>query len=450
MKIFRLILLFISALTLVACNNGNDIGGDSMKIDTTLFSNSKQIRLSSYESGTEASTTHYLVQKAPYDDVYKFKTNDYTTCEVYDSNGNGLLTVNKNDRQTLELKKDDIVYVVAKGMEGKTIGFEVELTEHKSLLPYDPINLVDGSSLLDVDKSEIDPLTSATVSYVKRPGGMYINCNNPEKLTDACLNVALTRNDVSNKEVFFTFEHNNYITGSFYYGYQLMNKGTEDIFVTVKNIGFQLDGAGSWLGEREWVEFYNTNFRMKNYEYYTDSQKDTLVAYYGFCNMYQSQDYQPITYRIPAGKHIYVMGGTTSDSYNKTNVFGSANKKVGGGCSNGAVLFEVIGDNAEASFYAYKNPSKVQKDNTTHQGYVAVGADGHEYGRQYVGYDNCHGVVDANLTWEFSDHTKPQLLPVTYTNYYDLVPCVYFYFVALLFPRRSYHSPPTLLPDILQ
>jgi hypothetical protein len=112
------------------------------------------------------------------------------------------------------------------------------------------------------------------------------------------------------------------------------------------------------------------------------------------------------------------MGGTTKDSYNKTNVFKTANKKVTGGCSNGAVLFDVIGDNVEAAFYAYKNYEKVQTDNQTHQGYVAVGDDGHEYGRQLIGYDNCHGVVDANLTWEISDNTKAQLLPVTYTNYY--------------------------------
>jgi hypothetical protein len=112
------------------------------------------------------------------------------------------------------------------------------------------------------------------------------------------------------------------------------------------------------------------------------------------------------------------MGGTTSDSYNNVNVFNTANKKVSGGCSNGAVLFEVIGDNVEAAFYSYKNPDKVQRDNKTHQGYVAE-RDGHEYGRQLIGYDNCHGVVDANLTWEFSDLTESQYLPVTYTNYYD-------------------------------
>ena len=428
MKYLRFIILGLCMFGLLGCNTNNipddkTTGGVTVNpeiktIDLSLFNNLKNLRFSSYESGTEASLVHYLKQIAPYDDTYKIKANKYTTVEIYDKDGKEIITVVPTSKESIDLKKNDILYVVAKGTEAQTIGYEVELVEHKSLLPYDPINLVDGDSLLAVDKSSTDPLTSANVSYIKREGGLYINCNNPERLTDSCLNKALTRTNVSNKEVFFTFEHNNYITGSFYYGYQVINKGTEDIYVTVKNIGFQLDGPGCWLGEQEWIDFYNTEFRMKNYANYTESQLKTLYAYYGFCNDFKSPDNQPITYRIPAGKHIYVMVGTTTDSYNKINVFKTANRKVSGGCSNGAVLFEVIGDNVEGCFYAYKNPDNVQIDNNTHQGYVAVGADGHEYGRQYVGYDNCHGVVDANLTWEFSDLTKGQYLPVTYTNYY--------------------------------
>ena len=417
-----LCLLFISLVmfALAACNDNETEGGETMKntIDVNLFEDLKEIRLSSYESGTEVSTIHNLKQIAPYDDTYKITTNANTTCCIYNSNGKLLLSLDKGNNDSLDLKKDDIVYVVAEGVAENSVGYEVELVEHNSLLPYDPINLVDAEALAAVDKSSVDPLERATLNYVKREGGLYINCNNPEKLTDACLNKALTRNDVSNKEVFFTFEHNNCVTGSFYYGYQVINKGTEDVYVTVKNIGFQLDGPGSWLGEKEWTDFYNTEFRIKSYALFTESQLNTLDAFYSFCNTFKSPNYQPITYRIPAGQHIYVMGGTTKDSYNKTNVFKTANKKVSGGCSNGAVLFDVHGENVEAAFYAYKNPDKVQHDNQTHQGYVAIGSDGHEYGRQLIGYDNCHGVVDANLTWEFSDLTRSQLLPVTYTNYY--------------------------------
>ena len=424
MKILKFLSLLLCVFCIASCNFGNNSGGnnvnpDTKKIDLKLFNNSKDLRFSSYESGTEISTVHYLKQIAPYTDSYKVKANKYTTVEIYDSTGTIIISIEPTVKQTIELKEKDVVYVVATGVKNQTVGYQVELLEHNSLLPYDPINLVDGSSLLKTDKSTIDPLVSANVNYIKREGGLYINCNNPERLTDSSLNKALTRTNISNKEVFFTFEHNNYITGAFYYGYQVINKGTEDIYVTVKNIGFQLNGPGCWLGEREWTDFYNTEFRMKNYENYTESQLATLQAYYSFCNEFKSPNNQPITYRIPAGKHIYVMGGTTADAYNKTNVFKTANQRVSGGCSNGAVLFEVVGENVEGCFYAYKNADNVQIDNQTHQGYVTVGDDGHEYGRQYVGYDNCHGVVDANLTWEFSDLTPGQNLPLIYTNYYD-------------------------------
>lgn len=425
MKLFKTLMMSFCMLSLMSCEfvtNQNSIstGGNNMSetVELSLFNNSKQIRFSSYSSGSESSTTHYLKQIAPYDDTYKIKTNEYTSCSFYNKNGELIDSVAAKTKKSISLKKDDIVYVVAKGIENQTIGYEVELQEHNALFPYDPINLVDGNSMLAEDKSNIDPLQAANVNFKKREGGMYINCNNPEKLKDSSLNKALTRNDVSNKEVFFTFEHNNAITGSFHYGYQVINKGTEDVYVTVKNIGFQLDGAGCWLGEKEWIDFYNTEFRIKGYDNFTESQLATLSAYYDFCNTYKSPNNQPITYRIPAGKHIYVMGGTTEDSYNNVNVFNTADKKVSGGCSNGAVLFEVVGDNVEGAFYAYKKYQNVQIDNTTHQGYVTVDDKGNVYGQQYVGYDNCHGVVDANLTWEFSDHTQAQRLPVTYTNYY--------------------------------
>ena len=427
MKLFNSLLMGLCVLSLVSCDIGNSSSTSSTKgdsdmtktIELSLFENSKQIRLSSYSSGSETNNVHYLKQIAPYDDSYNFKTNEYTSCEVYDKEGKIIAEIPAKTKKSIELSKNEVVYVVATTKPGQTLEYNVALEEHNALLPYDPINLVDGAEMLETDKSGYDPLVSAALNFVKREGGMYINCNNPEKLKDSSLNKALTRNDVSNKEVFFTFEHNNAITGSFHYGYQVINKGNEDVYITVKNIGFQLDGAGCWLGEKEWTDFYNTEFRIKGYDDFTESQLSTLKAYYDFCNTYKAPNYQPITYRLPAGKHIYVMGGTTEDSYNNVNVFETADKKVNGGCSNGAVLFEVVGDNVEAAFYAYKKSSNVQIDNTTHQGYVAVDDKGNEYGRQYVGYDDCHGVVDANLTWEFSDHTPAQLLPVTYTNYYN-------------------------------
>ena len=68
--------IFISLMTLgiVACSDSQTTGGGEVPkdtIDTTLFKDLKEIRFSSYESGTEVSTVHNLKQVAPYDDTYK-------------------------------------------------------------------------------------------------------------------------------------------------------------------------------------------------------------------------------------------------------------------------------------------------------------------------------------------------------------------------------------------
>lgn len=410
--------ILIIIVMLVAMITGCTVKGD---VDMTKFNDLKTMRFSSFYTGTESQEEIYLKSVVPYTDTYEVITDSNTVYELYDEKGAEIAVIEAGSTHRVPLKKDQVVCGVIRCVGSEKVNVTVNAVENESVLPYDPINTVDAQALLDDRKTEGNPLTPAKLEYIKRPGGLYINCNNPEKLSDESLNKALTRTDVSNKEVFFTFEHNNAISGSFYYGYQVMNKGEEDIYITVKNIGFQLDGPGCWLGEREWIDFYNTEFKVFGFNNFTASQKNNLEAYFGFCNRWKSPNNQPITYRVPAGEHIYVMGGTTRDAYMNIDVFDTANKKVSGGCSNGAVLFEVIGEGAEGCFYAYKDYKKVQSNNTTHQGYVTH-VNGHEVARQYVGYDNCHGVVDCNITWEFNDNTNAQMLPVTFTNRY-LVDC---------------------------
>ena len=391
----------------------NDYSVDA-KIDTTEFDNVKSIRLSSLYFVLEDKLSYKLKLEVFNTDVYTIVSDAYTTMVLFNEQGNLINYVNCSETVSLHFEEDTILYGIAYvTYTSKPINVKVYLTEYESYLPYNPLDFtVDPKELLSTDKSGYYALDAANISYTKREGGMYINCNNPEKLTDSCLNNALTRNDVSNEEVFFTFEHNNTISGSFYFGYQVINRGTEDIFVTVKNIGFQTKGAGSWMGEKEWVDFYNTNFRVKGLSNYTSSQRSNYNAYFGFANTYTRPLNNPITYRIPAGKYIYVIGGTTADAYGNINVFNTANTSVSGGCTNGAVLFEVSGDNAEGAFYVYKDYNQVGISNRTHRGYT-TGA----YGQQYVGYDNCHGVVDGYLTFEFNDNMS-EYLPVTFNNYY--------------------------------
>lgn len=394
------------------------------RINTSDFETLPLIRFSSFETKSDNGLTYKLKMEVPADDTYLIKLNENVCLyQLFDEKGLEILSLETNETKKIHLLKSSIIYVVITAkQENVSIKVSIKLTENESVLPYDPINVEDKAkyeSLMDSKENDKNVLKSAKINYVKRPGGLYINCNNPEKLTEIDLEKALSRVDISNKEVFFTFEHNNYADGAFYYGYQVLNTGKEDIYVTVKNLGLQLDGPGSWLGEKEWIDFYNTKFRLLNKNKWNESQIENFKLYFGFCDTYESSNYQPVTYRVPAGKHIYVMGGTTIDAYNNTNVFDTADKKVSGGCSNGAVLFKVTGGTAEGIFYAYKDYKKVQADNKTHQGYVISKVDGTDgYGSQYVGYDNCHGVVDNEVTWYFNDVTSPQELPVTYTNYY--------------------------------
>lgn len=352
--------------------------------------------------------------EVPYTDTYSVEFKNLESVAILDDNNKEI--INSKESFKIDLIKGQKIVVVVNRASSTNINIKVSAIHNKAILPYEPYNQVNTRKLRTHGNNNIDPLTPAEISSVKRDdgNGLYINCNNPEKLTKDDIGKALSRVDISNKKVFFTFEHNN-LDEPFYYGYQVKNTGDEDIYVTVLNMGFQLDGQGCWLGEREWVDFYNANFRYDG-SAWSDKQKETFIAYFNFANNYKAPRYQPVTYRIPKNKYIYIMGGTTKDAYKHINVFKTANKKVNGGCSNGVVLFDVIGK-AEGSFFVYTDEKQIL-NNTTHQGYI-VTRNGHDYGSQYVGYDTCHGVVDTNITFTFNDLTPSQDLPVKFYNYHD-------------------------------
>ena len=377
--------------------------------------NTLKLRLSSIKDffkAKESSLTY--VMYAPYEDTYEVKFKRLKSVVLLDENNNTLVEATSDFK--VKLLKNQKVTVILNKDNSEHADIKVTALAHKAVMPYEPYNQVNTRKLKTHGDNNVDPLKPAEIAAIKRNdgNGLYINCNNPEKLTENDIGKALSRVDVSNKKVFFTFEHNNF-DKPFYYGYQVKNTGKEDLYITVLNMGYHLDGPGCWLGEKEWVDFYNANFRFDG-SHWSEKQKETFIAYFNFCNSYKAPKNQPITYRIPAGKYIYVMGGTTKDAYKHINVWKTADKIVHSGCSNGVVLFDVIGQ-AEGSFFVYTDESQI-KDNNTHQGYV-VTRDGHDYGSQYVGYDNCHGVCDTHLTFTFNDLTPSQDLPVTYVNYRD-------------------------------
>lgn len=472
MRKFKLFILLLNVVLLASCSfsiggrdeestntdsttdvNPGGSNGDDMTnvedrwegeiaINTELFKKAQKVRLSSFYTGADDKKEFYVNYFAPYNDTYTFKTNSNTTLELYSAKGVEIAKIAPSQTTAIKFLKDEIIHAVIKATSSsKAVAYDVTLDENNSLFPYDPQEMIDAEALLAQNKSTEKLSTTAAIEYVKREGGLYINCNNPEQITQQCLHKGLTRNDVSNKSVFFTFEHNNkaeyavsQINGIFYYGYQVINRGTEDVYITVKNIGLHINGAGCWLGEKEWIDFYNTKFKVKGYNNYTQEQKNTFDIYYGFSNNYQDPNNQAITYRLPAGEYMYVMGGTTADAYKNINVLNTANIAVNNGvvqnnnvpvtgCSNGAVLFEVVGDNVEGVFYAYQDTAKISPSNKTLQGYVVnytsqYPSDKHDYGNQYVGYDNCHGVVDAHFTWEFNSNTASGDLSVSFTNRY--------------------------------
>lgn len=378
------------------------------------MANTLKLRFSSIKDFFSSKSDYLSYEmEAPYTDTYKVSFKKLKSVVIYNEKGIQILLANEDFE--IDLTQGQIIKVVLYKGSSDIAELKVMALNHKAVLPYDPYNPVNTRKLRTHGDNSVDPLTPVKLNVKKRDdgNGLYINCNNPEKLTENDIGKALSRVNISNKKVFFTFEHNNF-DKPFYYGYQVKNVGEKDLYITVLNMGYQLDGPGCWLGEREWVDFYNINFRHDPTNW-TDKQKETFKDYFNFSNEYKAPKNQPITYRIPKGKYIYIMGGTTKDAYKHINVWKTADKTVCGGCSNGVVLFDVIGE-AEGTFYVYTNENQV-KENRTHQGYV-VERDGHKFGSQYVGYDTCHGVVDTHFTATFNDSTPSQDIPVEYVNSY--------------------------------
>jgi hypothetical protein len=263
--------------------------------------NNNTLRLTSiYDTTGEKGTITYKVY-APYTDNYTITISTKFDLKIFD---NSLNLLNNNN---LSLNKNDIIYLNISGSINTFFKLTVELKNNYIELPYEINSNINIANLSTYSSNDLNPLKPSPVSYIKRQDennrGLYVNCNNPEKLSKNEMNTSLIKQDVTNKDVFFTFEHNNH-NENFYYGYRVTNTGDDDVFVTVKNLGYHFAGAGSWLGEDEWIKFYNIDFESST-EGWTQSQIENYIAYVGFCNTYKSENRKPITYRIPKGKYIF-------------------------------------------------------------------------------------------------------------------------------------------------
>jgi len=391
--------------------------------EINFYNSLPEIRFSSFQTLSDKGYEYKLKMKVPYSDDYEITIKNISSLLIY--NCEGVLLKNLTKSGKINLKENQIIFLNYKASSLMIdILSIVKPLNHDIILPYEPQDNIDISKF-DTSSILSNPLKPAELKYTKRNNNnmIYINDNNPEVLTNFDVNKAQIRINITNKEVFFTAEHRYKESENVYYGFQVINRGKNDLFITVKNIGYQLYGRGNWFGEEEWINFYNTKFKLLYKDKWTDSQKNNFKKYFDFCDCYEPLKLQPITYRIPPKKHIYVIGGTSIDSYDNINVFNTADKpisgKVSSGLINGVVLFNVYGE-AEGVIFLYDDYRKIQEDNLSDLGLINYKPnDTRQYGNQYKGYDNIGGVIDNSAIWEFNDLTKSQNLPIFFKSFFQ-------------------------------
>ena len=383
------------------------------------YANLPVLPFTSVQAVQESGSSKFKMQ-ASWADTYHvtFSSKNLARLEVYDESGTELKCATASF--DLKLNEGQTVYVNAAPVKDK-VRFTVKGEDNPAPLPLELGEAPDITQFDTTGNPAVDPLEPATISYVKRKNTKYVYSNAPETLLPEhdIINKCVTRQDVSDQSVYFTFEHQSRelqirLGRSVYYGYRVRNTGEQDMYVTVRSVGFQFAGKGAYMGEEEWINFYRTKFALPDFSDVSESAMGNYTAHLDFYGKYIVNEYQPTTYRIPAGQYMYVMGGTTVDAFDGINVADTANKKsINAVVENGAVVFDVVGK-AEGAFYIYDDISAVKPG--------TPGGDSHMGGTiqpdASCGWDEGY-VVDNQATWTFNDNTQAQTLPVTFTNYYN-------------------------------
>ncbi len=424
--------LFSAAVMLAiccACGETEDVvpggtteppgGGTDM---TEEFQGAPELRFGSFYSAEEEGVRRAKL-RVPFTDTYSVEFSDKIVSRVKLFDEQGELLQDAAENFDIRLEEGALVYAEFYSVKG-VLKVNVTPKSTEQLMPFEVNKAPEASKFSTVSQDPAsDPMQPAHIEYIKRPDTLYVYCNAPEALTEGphVINHCITRQDVSNQSVFFTMEQqSDTIRPAVYYGYRVRNTGTEDLYVTVKNIGFQRYGQGAYLGEQEWANFYNTQFRLPDFSDMNESQMANWRAYFDFSGKNGTAHFKPTTYRIPAGKFMYVFGGTTKDAFGNYNVGKTANCASDGNCQNGAVLFDVIGK-AEGAYYVYNDPAQVAPGTEGGDDHLGI-TDPEAYGVVHTGEDVGY-VVDNEATWTFNDVTPAGKLPVTFQNYYmDDVP----------------------------
>lgn len=386
---------------------------DTARDENNKASVSAPIPLSGFEDITDSSGKCSYTMVAEFDATYTFTCDKAVNLTVETTDGEYHAA---GKRLEAPVTAGDMVTVTVETEDGGE-KFLLEATPdvRTKRLPYEANFTVDASTLdLEGDPSKVPEATK--IEYTKREGGTYVYLNNPEKLQAADVGQAILRDESLHGDVQVTWEHSNYTGQYIYLGYQLKNEGNEDVFVTVTNSGYQT--TGEWLGQQSWSDYYNYKFDLPA-DYF---EKNGMVAekYIGqdFID-YTPRVFQPTTYRIPAGEYIYVLGGTSADAYNNTNVAGTADKMVAPGkCTNAVAKMFITGGTVTGTFYCYTKAEQVEAE-PEEQGYIVM-RDGTQFGWQYKGVDYHQALIESNPVFVVNDKVAAGTsLPVTYENNYD-------------------------------
>ena len=307
------------------------------------------------------------------------------------------------------IEKGDTVTVTVKAEASKKVQVVAQADNHLQRLPYTPQFTVDPQTLSTTPTA--DTPTSTKIEYKKREGGTYVYLNNPERLQPEDIGQAILRDEGLSGDVQVTWEHSNYTGQYITLGYQLKNDGEKDVYVTVTNVGYQV--SGEWLGQRSWSDYYNHKFDLPE-DYFVGGAVNDRYVGQDFID-YTPRVFQPTTYRIPAGEYIWLIGGTTADAFNDTNVADTANNIVlPGRCTNAVAKCFITGGTVTGTFYCYTDAEQVKAE-PEEQGYILM-RDGEQYGLQYKGVDYHTALIESNPVFYLNDEIKSgSALPVNYT-----------------------------------
>ena len=272
---------------------GNNPPKIEVKFEASDYENLPVVQFSSMQAVENSGSGKFKMQ-APWTDTFKvtFSSKVIKQMAVFDESGKTLVASDSNFE--VSLTKGQVVYVNATPAK-TSVRFSVKGKDNPQPLPFDIGEAPDPASFSTTsEKPNVSPLEPATINYVKRKNTKYVYSNAPETLMQEVVNKCITRQEVSNESVFFTFEHQSReVQNTVWYGYRVTNTSeTEDMYVTVKGVGLQMDGDGAYMGEKEWIDFYRTKFDLPDFSGLSAQELQYYKDYINFGGKYTVAEFQ--------------------------------------------------------------------------------------------------------------------------------------------------------------